>query len=131
MPTGSLRLGHAVFVAFIPAKEASHLKAGQPAIVYLSNSEASGRSTGMQRSVTAVRAAVASPAAVRDRYDLDASVGLLVKEPTIVTLIRLEIVDEPIAGSVGEVQVEVGSQRGLELLPGVGHIFSKGIDASE
>jgi hypothetical protein len=68
---------------------------------------------------------------VRARYTLDASTGLLVKGPTVVTLIRLDEDADTIVGSVGEVQIQVGTQRGLAFLPGVGRLFSVGSHDSE
>jgi hypothetical protein len=131
MPAGCFRSGQAFLVAFLPSEFSPLLKAGQPAMVYLSELEASEPANGMNRRVAAVSPALSSPAAVRARYTLDASTGLLVKGPTVATLIRLDEAADTIVGSVGEVQIQVGTQRGLAFLPGFGRLFSVESHASE
>ena len=69
---------------------------------------------------------VAAPVAVRTRYGLDDSTGLLIDGPTVVALIRLNAPAETMLGSIGEVQIEIGAQRSLALLPRLGRFF--GVD---
>jgi hypothetical protein len=38
---------------------------------------------------------------------------------------------DTIVGSIGEVQIQIGTQSGLAFLPGVGRLFSGGSHASE
>jgi hypothetical protein len=79
--------------------------------------------------VAAVEREIESPAALRIRYRLDASTGLLVEGPVFVALIRSERLSKRMVGSVGEVQVQIGTQRGLALLPGIGRFFRADIHA--
>ncbi len=69
--------------------------------------------------VTEVTPIVLSPQAARRLYALDASAGLLIEAPVTVALIELDGVPTTWLGSIGEAQIEVGSQSGLTLLPGL------------
>jgi hypothetical protein len=105
---------------FVPANAAQGLQTGQPALIDLS--EALGQSTAgaMTGQVALISSETLAPAVARTRYGLDASTGLLIQGPVLVVLIPLERARADLIGSVAQVQIEVGAQRGLALLPGWG-----------
>lgn len=123
-PDGFTGEGEVILAVFLPPEIAARVQVGQPAIVHLAGLAADGPAIGMTRTVAAVDRAVAPPVAVRARYGLDDTTGLLVNGPTIVALIRLDTPAEALLGSVGEARIEVGTQRGLALLPGIGRFFA-------
>jgi hypothetical protein len=64
-----------------------------------------------------------APGAARMRYQLDSSSGPLVDGPVVVALVPLDAPLGQWLGALGDVQIQVGTQRGLALLPGVGYWF--------
>jgi hypothetical protein len=124
-PEGFAAENEAILVVFLPPEAASHVRPKQPALVYLSapGGAAAGQEIRLTGVVAVIEPGVTAPAAVRARYGLDGSTGLLVTGPTVVALIRLDIPARTMLGSFGEVQIETGAQRGLALLPGIGPFF--------
>jgi hypothetical protein len=122
-PAGLAGEGEIALAVFLPIEAASRLRVGQPAIIHLAGLATQRPAAEKRQTVAAIEALVTAPAELRTRYGLDSSTGLLVDGPAIVALIRLDAPVEGLLGSVGEVQVEVGRQRSLALLPGIGHFY--------
>jgi hypothetical protein len=125
-PAGFPGEGEVVLAVFLPPEVASHVQVGQPVIIHLAGLATDEPAIRLTQTVTAVDRTVAAPVAVRTRYGLDDSTGLLIDGPTVVALIRLNTPAETMLGSIGEVQIEIGAQRSLALLPGLGRFF--GVD---
>ena len=122
-PQGFAGESEPVLAVFFAPELGSRLRVGQRALVEIPGLKPAGLAIGEDHSVAAVQREVLAPAALRGRYRLDSSTGLLVAGPTVVALIRLDAPAEVFLGSVGEVQIEVGTVRGLALLPGIGRFF--------
>lgn len=85
-----------------------------------------GANTGsLQQSITQVVPQILSPEQIRQHYKLDASAGLLVQQPSAVAIIVLpgNLPIQRYAGSLVDVQIQVGTQRVLSLIPFVGQFF--------
>jgi hypothetical protein len=108
-----------VAVAFLPAEELVHLRRGQVLFLELDDS---GRQLGSE--ILTVEPDISSPEAVRNRFALDATMGLAVNRPVAVVIAHLEapLGDFPATSYVGStypVKVAVQSRRVLTLLPGL------------
>jgi hypothetical protein len=126
-PAGFDDADEVVLAAFLAPEAAARLRVEQPALVFLPGLAENGAAMEMIQPVVAVEQTPVAPAAVRARYNLDGSTGLLVAGPTVVALIRLDAPTQVALGSVGEVQIQVGTQPSLAWLPGIGRFF--GIDS--
>lgn len=112
--------------AFLPAEYVGRIGMYQRVRLLVDGLETAASAmedAGVMSSVAFVEPDVVSPAAVRSRFDLDASTGMLVEEPVVVVLIALDAATAELLGSIGEAQIEIGSQPGLALLPGIGGFF--------
>jgi hypothetical protein len=109
--------GGMVAVVFLPANQAAHVRVGLPVHVQIGSADAY-----MQGTIAQVEPGISSPEAARKRYRLDAAGALLITQPSIVLIIRLAttLSATAYAGSLCTAKVETGSQRLLELLPGLG-----------
>jgi hypothetical protein len=110
-PAGGGRTGA---VLFLSPDRSSDLRDGQPVRAQIGSS---GRF--VQGAVTRVERRLIGPAAARRRYRIGAD---LVTEPSIVVAARLDarLRPETYGGSRITARVEIGSQRLLGLLPGLG-----------
>ena len=110
--------GKMVAVMFLPPDQATHLRSGLSADIQLG-------STSVQGTIAKVEPGITSPAAARQRYRLDSAGALLITQPSIVVIIRLgtALSSSTYAGSLCTVKVEIGSQRLLMLLPGLGKLL--------
>lgn len=111
--------------AFLPAASAGQVRVKQRALFQFAGLNANEPDGEAGSEVAVVEPEVLSPAVARARYGLDSSTGLLVEGPVVVALIPLKASASRWLGSVGEVKIAVGSQRGLALLPGIGRFFSE------
>ncbi len=75
--------------------------------------------------ITQIVPQVLSPEQIRQQYGLDASAGLLVQQPSIVAIIKLtgNISAQQYACSLIRVQIKVGTQRTISLIPFIGTFF--------
>jgi hypothetical protein len=116
-----------VVAAFLPADSAAQVAVDQPVLIQFAGISSRATVAAPDDELTSVVAAVEpetlAPVVVRSRYGLDGSTGLLVTGPVKVAIIPLEIEMADRLGSIGKVKIEIGSQRGLVLLPGIGHLF--------
>lgn len=141
-PSAGMNHAHELVVAaFLPAESAQHVAVNQRAILHLLGSAEDSRPAGPEDppgtvdKVTGIVAALEpealSPAMARTRYGLDGSTGLLVKERVVVATIPLEAPATDLLGSVGDVQIEIGTESGLALIPGIGRLFAHNNPVSE
>ena len=108
----------AAVVALVPAHLAPRLAPGQAAKVRFPGSLSGDEQTFMA-AVLSVETDPISPTAARRRFGMDLVAAGLINGPVIVALLDAEIPAEAWAGSVGAVEIEVGSRSMLSLLPGL------------
>jgi hypothetical protein len=106
-----------VAVIFLPANHASQIHPGQSILLQIA-------STGMQLSykVDHIEPGIFSPSAARQRYGLDSVGSQVAMGPSLVLMVSLgpAFPAHQYAGSLVNAQLQVGSQRVLSLLPGLG-----------
>ncbi len=104
-------------VAFFPPENRSRLEVGQRLFLqFPPNGER------LRRSIIAIEPEIYSPVAAQRRFALEPSAVLAVAHPAAVALARLEPVPAGVpapgyVGSIGRVDIEVGSRRIVSLLP--------------
>lgn len=111
-------------VAFLPPEQLSHLHSGQTLFLHLTEQER------VSRSIVAVEPEIISPAAAQKAFGLTEGAAIAIRQPSAVVEVPLQPLpnDWPAsvyAGSVYQVEVEVGSRRLVSLLPGVGDFFGE------
>src|SRR3989440_12908092 len=109
--------GGMVAVVFLPPDQSGHLRVGLPVDVEMGSAGMLVHST-----IAQVEPGIMSPDAARQRYRLGGVGALLVTQPSIVVIIKLgtTVPASDYAGSLLSAKVEIGSQRLLTLLPGLG-----------
>jgi hypothetical protein len=111
--------GDAVAVIFLPAEQATALHSGMPVQIHVG-------ATGpqVQSTILEVDQDITSPETARRTYQLEGESSSLVTEPTTVIVARLgaTVPARIYAGSSLTANVEVGSQRILSILPGIGKL---------
>jgi len=110
--------GQTSVVLFFPASQFSVLHAGQS--VHLT-----ANATGLneQQRIFAVEPDLLSPAEASQRYDLTGALALLVQQPSVAVIVDLNPT-LPLSlyqGTLIQAQLQVGSQRLLNLLPLIGN----------
>jgi hypothetical protein len=112
--------GQMVAVVFLPPDQSAHLRVGLPVDVQIGSAGMLVHST-----IAQVETGIMSPDAARQRYRLDGVRALLVTQPSIVVIIKLgtTLPATSYAGSFLTAKVEIGSQRLLTLLPGLGNFL--------
>ena len=105
-------------VLFLPPNQAAHLRASQPVHGQI------GSGTYVQGAITKVEPGVIGPDAARDRYRFAGGPDVIT-QPSTVVIVRLADTLPPAAygGSRLTAQVEIGSQRLLALIPGLGKLL--------
>ncbi|HEY1348952.1 MAG TPA: hypothetical protein VGF67_04935 [Ktedonobacteraceae bacterium] len=111
-----------VALVFLAPAERMALRSGQSATVSIG----AGQFT-LSGSVASVGTTLLSPDEARQRFDLVGGLGQLVTGPSLVATLTIGSVASPqvYAGSVCEVQIQVGSQSILSSLPGLGQFFRR------
>jgi hypothetical protein len=104
----------------LPSLRPEEVTAGQSLVLHLGGSGGSVRAP-----ILRVEPAPLEPAALQARFGL---AGTALAQPVVLVSARLEAVPEELAeasrrGGLHPVQVEVGPQRLLSLLPVIGHLF--------
>jgi len=109
--------GETLGLMFLSPDQAVHMRAGLPVDVQIGSA-----GIHLQGTIAKVEPGIASPDAARKRYRLDSASALLITQPSIVVIIRLgtTLPTSDYAGSLLSAKVEIGSQRLLALLPGLG-----------
>ena len=112
--------GGMVAVVFLPPDQSAHVRVGLPVHVQVGSTGAYVQST-----IAKVEPGITSPDAARKRYRLDGMSALLITQPSIVVIVRLgtTLPATAYAGSLLTTKVEIGSQRLLALLPGLGNLL--------
>ena len=112
--------GGMVAVVFLPPDQSAHLRVGLPVDVQMGSAGVLVHST-----IAQVEPGITSPDAARQRYRLGGVGALLVTQPSIVVIIKLgtTLPATSYAGSLLTAKVEIGSQRLLTLLPGLGNFL--------
>ena len=112
--------GKMVAIVFLPPDHSAHIRAGQPVDIQIGSS-----GMDVQGTIVQVEPGVISPAAARQRYQLDSAGALLITQPSIVAIIKPAIVlsASAYAGSLLTARIETGYQRLLTLLLGSGQFL--------
>jgi hypothetical protein len=113
-----------VVVALIAPEAADTIQPAQPAHLSFAQADGLAQATDQPSQVLAIEPTPVSPVTVRVRYRLDRTAGQLVTGPVVVVFLPFDQPASQWQGSIGEVRIEVGSQPGLALLPGVGRFFA-------
>jgi len=111
-------------VAFLPPEQLSHLHSGQTLFLHLTEQER------VSRSIVAVEPEIISPAAAQKAFGLTEGAAMAILQPSAVVEVPLEPLPKDwalsaYAGTVYQVEVEVGSRRLVSLLPVVGDFFGE------
>jgi len=110
--------GQTSVVLFFPASQLTVLHSGQSV-------QLTANATGLneQQRVVSVEPDLLSPAAASQRYDLSGALSLLVQQPSAAVIVNLHPA-LPLSlyeGTIVQAQIQVGSQRLLDLLPLIGN----------
>ena len=117
-PTG----GETIAVVFLPPEEAAQVRVGMPV-----DTQIGAGGVHVQGTIAKVEPGIVSPDAARTSYRLDGAGALLMTQPSVVVIIRPDttLPAAVYAGSLVMAKVEIGSQRLLALLPGLGKLFGR------
>lgn len=109
-----------VAVVFLSPDQSAHLRVGLPTDLQIGSAGMHVRGT-----IANVEPGIVSPYAARKRYQLDGAGALLITQPSIVVIVRLRatLQETTYAGTIVAARVEIGSQRLLTLVPGLGRFF--------
>lgn len=110
----------ATAVIFLPASPSLRVQTGLSVRVQIGQTGPRFNTT-----IVLVEPDVISPSAARQRYGLNGNLVQVITQPSIVVIVGLgpTISAEIYAGSLVSAQVQVGTQRVLSLLPGVGQLI--------
>lgn len=122
---GQVGPGEMVVIAFLPPEYLSSLRLGQA--LFLQPDRAGDR---LGSKVIAVAPDVISPEAARKMFAVNAGEARPLTQPSAVAIARFEpppssLPADAYAGSVYDVEVEVGSRRVISFLPLIGHFFGE------
>jgi hypothetical protein len=109
--------GNMVAIVFLPPDQSAQIRVGLPVDIQIGSAGMSVQST-----IAQVEPGIMSPAAVRQSYHLEGVGALLITQPSIVAIVKLDttLPATIYAGSLLTARVETGSQRLLSLLAGLG-----------
>jgi hypothetical protein len=110
----------ATAIVFVPASHAAQVHAGQPILLQIG-----AIGTQLHSRVERVVPGILSPNEARRRYGLDNTTSHIITGPSTVLMISLgpAFPAQQYAGSTVSAQLQIGSQRVLSLLPGLGHLI--------
>jgi hypothetical protein len=122
---GQVGPGEMVVIAFLPPEYLSRLRIGQA--LFLQPDRAGAR---LGSKVIVVAPEVVSPEAARKMFAVNAGEARPLTQPSAVVIARFEpppsgLPAATYAGSVYNVEVEVGSRRVISFLPLIGHFFGE------
>lgn len=122
---GQVGPGEIVVIAFLPPEYLSRLRPGQT--LFLQPDRAGGRPGSK---VIAVAPDIVSPEAARKMFAINAGDARPLTQPSAVAIARFEPSPSSLpatsyAGSVYNVEVEVGSRRVISFLPLIGHFLGE------
>ncbi len=115
--------GQVLVFGFVPPEHLPHVQVGQRVFLHVDSMH-----ERLTSSVVAVEPQLVSPAAVRQRFAPDGGAALVISQPAVVVMTRLQVLPAAMpaatySGSVGHVDVEVGSRQLLSLVPWIGQIW--------
>lgn len=107
-------------VIFVPAIESSHLHSGMPVTITLLST-----GQGINTTITSVGTATMSPSDAQKQYQLGQNMTSVVPGPSVTVQVNLgtAVPAKTYAGSLLSARIEVGTQRLLSLLPGIGGLI--------
>jgi hypothetical protein len=107
----------AIAIVFVPASHSAQVHVGQPILL-----QVGATGTQLLYTVQRVEPGVLSPNEARSRYGLDYATSHIISGPSKVLIISLgpAFPTQQYAGSTVSAQLQIGSQRVLSLLPGLG-----------
>ena len=116
-----------LIVAFFPPESKSEMRAGQNLSLKLDPV-----GPPLVRTIAVIESGILSPADARKKFNLDDATARTYQSPAAIAIARLGKPSETLPasayrGSVVEVQVGIGSQRLISLLPVVGRFFQNSI----
>ena len=113
--------GKAVALVLLPPDAEKQVRTGLPAQIQIGNLP-----QHFQRSITKIRG-IQSPQAIRQYYDLNGGNAIAVAQPALVAEIDFPpgSVNARNAGSELVVQIQIGEQRVLSLLPGLNQLIGE------
>jgi hypothetical protein len=119
---GQSSSGNAVAVVFFPTSRAMRIQPGQPILLQIGPT-----GTQLHFKVDHVEPGIISPSDARQRYGLDSATSQIITGPSVVVTIGLgqAFPVRQYAGSTVNAQLQVGSQRVLSLLPGLGGLIGE------
>lgn len=117
--------GDTAVVAFLPLESSARVKRGQKLFVQF---EAAGER--LSQTVSFVDPQIISPDAAHKQFALNAAAASAITQPSAVAVARLAMISggappAAYAGSVYQVEIEVGSRRLVSFLPLVGRMFAE------
>jgi hypothetical protein len=116
--TGKLVPTTSMVVFFIPPVQVQNLQTGTSIRLNIGSS-----SQQINSQITSIEPGVMSPAALRSLFHLE-NTSLSITQPSMVVEVKLDpVLATTYAGSVVTANLQVGSQRLIALLPGVGGLF--------
>ncbi len=117
--------GDATVLLVLPGEEVAALRPGGPVLVHLD-----GLPEPVPGAVAMVEHEERSPAAMRQRFALDAGTAASITRPGVVALARLDLAsaggDAGVwPGSIGQASVQIGTERVAALLPVIGRALGE------
>ncbi len=117
--------GRALVLVVLPREEATTLRPGGPVLLHLD-----GRAERVPGVVDTVESEERSPAAIRQRFALDAGAAAAMNRPGVVVVALVDLASTgrdstAWSGTVGQASVEIGRARVASLLPVIGPAFSE------
>lgn len=111
--------GKSVALVFLPPDQSMQIRVGLPVNIQIGSAGLSVQST-----IAQVGPGIMSPAAIRQRYQLEGVDGLLITQPSIVAIVKPDtVLPTTYGGSFVTARIETGSQRLLSLLLGSGQFL--------
>jgi len=112
--------GETVAVVFLPPDQSGQVRVGLPASLQIGSGD-----MHVEGTIARVEPGILSPNAARATYRLDSAGALLATQPSVVAVVRLgaSVPSATYAGSLVTAKVQIGSQRLLTLLLGLGNLW--------
>jgi hypothetical protein len=112
--------GNSIGVVFLPAGPTTTVQVGESVQIQIGPN-----SPQIQGNVMEIEPGILSPDTTRKQFQLDGASSYLVTQPSLILLVRFRtiVLAKTYAGSLLSAQIEVGSQRILSQLPGIGQLI--------
>jgi hypothetical protein len=115
--------GETVALVFLPPDHAARVRVGLPTDIQIGSGGVYTHGT-----LAKIEPGIISPNTARTNYRLDGVGGLVITEPSVVAIVRLDtsLPATTYPGSLVTAKIEIGSQRLLALLPGIRQLLGGG-----